>query len=71
MSGSKKRGRPQKNKKAGKKTASANTDEICKECDQNIAEDTSDIECEICETYVCLPCANISEDVYKFLVEKR
>lgn len=72
MSSRKRRGRPPKSPKArkDKKTALANTDANCKECDQIITEDTSAIECEICETYVCLPCANISEDVYKFLVEK-
>ena len=68
IDGKKKRGRPPKSKKA--EAEKKQPDSKCKECEENISEDTNAIECDICETYICLPCAEITEEVYNFLVDK-
>ena len=42
----------------------------CKDCENTITEDDPAIECDICKSFICLPCTEMDADVYNYLVEK-
>ena len=42
----------------------------CKDCEETISDDDPAIECDICKTFVCLECTELSSEVYNYLVEQ-
>ena len=42
----------------------------CKDCEETISDDDPAIECDICKTFVCLECTELSSEVNNYLVEQ-